>query len=258
LNIAFDYFSTSMSLSRKQARSLWAIVAARSGSKGFPDKNIALLNGVPLLAHSIAFARKLSFVSRIVLSTDSEEYARVGREFGANVPFLRRAAAASDVAMEEDVLEDILTQCTEARIELPTSILWLRPTHPLRSTDSYEAAYKLFSSALHTAVCVVTQEDPRIFHATGDALSPPPGWPPQRSMARRQELAVGYRIFGGELFPMPMKRDPLFLGTRIGFVVAPSECRFDIDSPDDLATLNELLVTASGRTRFARFVHGAR
>jgi CMP-N,N'-diacetyllegionaminic acid synthase len=247
-----------MSLSRKQARSLWAVVPARSGSKGFPDKNIALLNGVPLLAHSIAFARKLSFVSRIVLSTDSEEYARLGREFGADTPFLRRPAAASDIAMEEDVLEDILTQCREARIEVPASLLWLRPTHPLRCTDTYEAAYKLFASGLNSAVCVVTQEDPRIFHATGDGLFPPPGWPPHRSMARRQEFPVGYRIFGGELFPMPMTRDPEFLGTRIGFVVAPSECRFDIDSPNDLAALNELLITSSGRTRLARFVHGAR
>jgi CMP-N,N'-diacetyllegionaminic acid synthase len=246
-----------MSLSRKQPRSLWAVVPARSGSKGFPDKNIALLNGMPLLAHSIAFASKLSFVSRIVLSTDSEEYARLGREFGADTPFLRRPAAASDVAMEEDVLEDILTQCTEGGIEVPDSILWLRPTHPLRCTDSYEAAYKLFTSGLHSAVCVVTQEDPRIFHASGDGLSPPPGWPPHRSMARRQELAVGYRIFGGELFPMPLTRNPEFLGTRVGFVVAPSECRFDIDSPTDLATLNELLITASGRTRLARFVHGS-
>ena len=240
-----------------QPHSLWAVVPARSGSKGFPDKNIALLQDVPLLAHSIAFARKLSFVSRIVLSTDSEEYARLGREYGADTPFLRRPAAAADAAMEEDVLDDILRQCTEGGIEVPSSILWLRPTHPLRCTASYEEAYKLYSSGLHSAVCVVTQEDPRIFHSSEDVLSPPPSWPPHRSMVRRQELAVGYRIFGGELFPMPLTRDPEFLGTRIGFVVAPSECRFDIDSPLDLATLNDILLTPSGSTRLARFVHGS-
>jgi CMP-N,N'-diacetyllegionaminic acid synthase len=241
-----------------QPHSLWAVVPARSDSKGFPDKNIALLQGVPLLAHSIAFAKKLSFVSRILLSTDSEEYARLGREFGADTPFLRRPAAASDAAMEEDVLDDILRQCVERGIEVPSSILWLRPTHPLRCTDSYEAAYRLFSSGLYSAVCVVTPEDPRIFHVSDGVLAPPPSWPPRRSMVRRQELAVGYRIFGGELFPMPVTRDPEFLGARMGFVVAPSECRFDIDSPLDLATLNDVLISPSGSTRLARFVHGAR
>ena len=243
---------------RTKADSLWAVVPARSGSKGFQDKNIALLQGVPLLAHSIAFAGKLSFVSRILLSTDSEDYARLGREFGADTPFLRGPAASSDAAMEEDVLDDILHQCLEHSIEVPSAILWLRPTHPVRCTDSYEAAYKLFISGLYSAVCVVTAEDPRIFHVSDGVLSAPASWPPHRSMVRRQELAVGYRIFGGELFPMPVTRDPEFLGARMGFGVAPSECRFDIDSPLDLATLNDILMSPSGSTRLARFVHGAR
>ena len=65
-----------------------AIIPARSGSKGVPDKNIKLLGRYPLIAYSIA-AAKLAGIPRVIVSTDSEQYAGFAKRYGAEVPFLR-------------------------------------------------------------------------------------------------------------------------------------------------------------------------
>lgn len=64
-----------------------AIIPARSGSKGFINKNIMPLNGSPLFSHSIRFAKKLSFVSEILFLSDSVDYAELAKKEGASVPY---------------------------------------------------------------------------------------------------------------------------------------------------------------------------
>ena len=75
-----------------------AIIPARSGSKGLKDKNIKLLNGKPMMAYSIEAAKKSGIFDCVHVSTDSGEYARIAREFGADVPFLRSDELSSDTA----------------------------------------------------------------------------------------------------------------------------------------------------------------
>ena len=86
----------------------WPSFLPVQGPKGLPNKNIRPLAGVPLLAYPIMAAKQSRFVSRVVLSTDSEEYAAIGREFGAEVPFLRSDLLASDTASSVDVVLDAL------------------------------------------------------------------------------------------------------------------------------------------------------
>ena len=66
-----------------------AIITARSGSKGLPDKNILPLAGKPLMAWTIEAALESGIYDKVMVSTDSEEYARIAREWGAEVPVLR-------------------------------------------------------------------------------------------------------------------------------------------------------------------------
>lgn len=73
-----------------------AIIPARSGSRGLHDKNIKLFNGTPLLAYTIAAALESKQFEEIFVSTDSERYAKIAKEFGATVPFLRSAQNAGD------------------------------------------------------------------------------------------------------------------------------------------------------------------
>ena len=66
-----------------------AIIPARAGSKSVPHKNIRMIGGKPMLAHSIDHAKASKYITRVIVSTDSEEYAGIAREYGAEVPFIR-------------------------------------------------------------------------------------------------------------------------------------------------------------------------
>lgn len=233
---------------------IWAIIPARAGSKGIPDKNIQNLYGIPLLAHSILFAKKLPYIDKIILSTDSAEYAKIGEKYGAEVPFLRSEKSSIDTAMEEDILMDISNQCEKKTIATPAHILWLRPTHPIRDLSAFIKAYHQYSTGNYSSICVVTEEDPRFFINKGKYLKPFISDFNEKSMIRRQDCPPVYRIFSGELFPFPKLYNPLFLGEKIGFIKQPKECKHDIDYIEDIEYLNYILSTESGKKRYGKYL----
>ena len=75
-----------------------ALIPARSGSKRISDKNIRMFNGVPLLVHSINAAKESGLFSRIICVTDSESYAQIATDHGAEVPLLRPNSTATDTS----------------------------------------------------------------------------------------------------------------------------------------------------------------
>src|ERR1700759_1679759 len=108
---------------------VYALIMARSGSKGVPDKNIRDVAGHPLLAYSIAFARKLG-IDRIIVSTDSTVYQEIALQYGAECPYLRGAQASSDTAMDEDILADLRDNLPRFGISMPDLWVRLKPTSP--------------------------------------------------------------------------------------------------------------------------------
>jgi len=122
---------------------VFALIGARSGSKGVPDKNIYPLVGHPLLAWSVACARRCGLVDRVLLSTDSEEYAEVGLRYGAEVPFLRPAGLAADHSLDTDFVIHTLDWLAE-RGEEPELVVHLRPTTPLRRPEVVDRAVAEF------------------------------------------------------------------------------------------------------------------
>ena len=74
-----------------------------------PRKNIKLLGGLPLIAHSILSAKAATELDRLIVSTDDEEIAAVAREYGAEVPFLRPAEYAADNTPDLPVFQHALT-----------------------------------------------------------------------------------------------------------------------------------------------------
>jgi CMP-N,N'-diacetyllegionaminic acid synthase len=127
-----------------------AIIPARSGSKGLKDKNIKLLDKKPLLAYPILAALNCKDVNQVLLSTDSEIYAEIGKKFGADVPFLRPANLAKDNSKRSDVILDILNKCEGYDI-----IVYLEPTSPFTSSEDISAAIKLLTSLDNDAESVV-------------------------------------------------------------------------------------------------------
>jgi CMP-N-acetylneuraminic acid synthetase len=132
-----------------------ALVPARAGSKGIPDKNIRPLNGRTLLDYAAHAAAGSGVVDRIVLSTDSERIADAGREAGIEVPFLRPAALANDDTPMQPVIEHALEQL-EAAGWSPEIVVLLQPTSPLRRPEHIRnAVCQLRTSGADSAVTVV-------------------------------------------------------------------------------------------------------
>lgn len=112
-----------------------AIIPARGGSKGIPRKNIKLLNGKPLIAYSIEQAQNSKYINDIILSTDDEEIANVGKEHGAYVPYLRPKEISQDLSTDYEFIKYHLEWCRNNNKEIPDYIVQLRPTYPLRKVE---------------------------------------------------------------------------------------------------------------------------
>lgn len=120
-----------------------AIVPARGGSKGIPRKNIRPFAGHALIAYSIAAGLQAETVTRVVLSTDDEEIAEVGRRYGAETPFLRPAEFAQDRTLDLPVFEHALTWLAEHEGYCPDVVVQLRPTSPIRPLGLVDEAVRL-------------------------------------------------------------------------------------------------------------------
>ena len=120
-----------------------ALIPARGGSKGIPRKNIRNFAGYPLIAWSIAAAQHASCVTRILLSTDDEEIASVGREYGAETPFLRPSDLAQDQTTDLPVFEHALKWLEETESYRPEIVVQLRPTSPVRPKDCVDRAVRI-------------------------------------------------------------------------------------------------------------------
>ena len=117
-------------------------MTARGGSKGILHKNLAPLLGKPLLAYTAEAALASRKLTRTILSTDDENIARVGRELGLDVPFMRPAELAGDDVPTLPVLQDVVRKL-EAGGEVYDAILTLQPTNPLRRTQDIDGAIDL-------------------------------------------------------------------------------------------------------------------
>lgn len=140
-----------------------AIIPARGGSKGLPNKNIKLLNGKPLIGYTIEAALNSKSITKVIVSTDSKQIADIAKQFGANVPFLRPDYLASDNALAIDnyiytidrLKDDIGYQIDEFVV--------LQPTSPLRTSDDIDNAIKIYNDKNADSVISYTEEAHPIF-----------------------------------------------------------------------------------------------
>jgi CMP-N,N'-diacetyllegionaminic acid synthase len=119
---------------------VFALVTARSGSKGVPEKNLQCVGGHSLLDWSIKSSLKSQSITQVYLSTDSDDYANIGRECGALVPFLRPKDLASDTANDLDVIKHFLSVVDEKT----DALVHIRPTTPLRDPLILDKAIEMF------------------------------------------------------------------------------------------------------------------
>jgi CMP-N-acetylneuraminic acid synthetase len=120
--------------------SIWAAVFARGGSKGLPGKNLKVLGGVPLVAHSIRVGLEIPGVEGVVCSTDSAQIRAVAEEHGATAPFLRPAELADDESPEWLSWKHLAQHLIEAGASPEDLLVSLPATAPLRTVADVESA----------------------------------------------------------------------------------------------------------------------
>ena len=120
-----------------------ALIPARSGSKSLSDKNIRPLLGKPMLAWSIEHALAAERVGRVIVSTDSADYADIARACGAEVPFLRPSEIAGDDSTDLEAFTHALNWLAENEGYRPDICVHLRPTYPIREPADIDAAIEI-------------------------------------------------------------------------------------------------------------------
>lgn len=120
-----------------------ALIPARGGSKGIPHKNIRSFAGYPLIAWSIAAAKRSSLVTRVIVSTDDEEIMTVAQEWGAETPFLRPSELAQDHTTDLPVFEHALKWLEDMEGYRPEVVVQLRPTSPIRPKTMVDDAIRI-------------------------------------------------------------------------------------------------------------------
>jgi CMP-N,N'-diacetyllegionaminic acid synthase len=133
-----------------------ALVPARGGSKGVPDKNVKPLAGHSLLHYTARAARESGVVDRIILSTDSPEIADAGRRAGLEVPFVRPATLAADDTPMVPVIVHALSELARQGWS-PELVVLLQPTSPLRRPDHIRAAVKMLRDTGADSVVTVVE-----------------------------------------------------------------------------------------------------
>jgi CMP-N-acetylneuraminic acid synthetase len=237
----------------------YALIPARSGSKGLPDKNILPIDGHPLLAYSAAFAGRIP-VERVLLSTDSPRYAEIGRAYGAECPVLRGAVASGDTAMEEDILADLDAALPAAGIELPDLWVWLKPTCPFRDPAAVAEALSLLRDRPDLdSVRLVSEADARLHRVNAEGFLEPllPIWDPARSKMRRSEFPRVFQPFNLEVFRHEgwRARGALFMGRRIHPIVLPRITGLDVDDADGFEIIRALIESRPRPGVVARHIH---
>lgn len=153
-----------------------ALVPARGGSKSIPRKNLILVGGKPLIAHSLEQAGASRFVTRTVVSTDDPEIAAVARTYGAEVPFMRPSEYAEDLSPDVDVFRHALTWLADHEGYRPELVVHLRPTGPVRRVELIDQAIALMvehpeADALRS-VSMPVQTPYKMWRIDGEYLHP--------------------------------------------------------------------------------------
>ena len=137
-------------------------ICARGGSKGVPNKNIKLLNGTPLIVHTIQQAINSKLFSRVVVSTDSQKIAKIASGSGVECWFLRPKYLSSDKASKLDAIRHAVTKAEKKFKTRYDFVFDLDATSPLRKVSDIKNAFKCFkqSDALNLITASPARKNP--------------------------------------------------------------------------------------------------
>ena len=217
------------------------LIPARGGSKGIKGKNIKPLGGRPLIEYTFDAALESKLLSRVILSTDSEEIAEIGKRCGIEVPFLRPADISTDESPAYSYIQHCLDFLKNNEAYEPGFIVILQPTTPFRHASDIDLCVTLLLQGGYDSVVSVA-ELPNKYHPDWYQVIGPDGllrpyaqrsW--EQVAPRRQELTPSY-IRNGAVYAF---RQETFLktrniyGTTVTPYIMPTERSINIDDMSD-------------------------
>lgn len=214
------------------------VITARGGSKGIPGKNIKPLGGKPLIAYTIEAAKKSKLITHLIVSTDDPEIARVCRQYGAEVPFMRPAELATDAVKHLGVMQHAVLEMEKKLGITFYAAVVLQPTAPFRTVEDLDGTIaKLIDTGASSAVSIVEMEKSahpiKAKKLEGDRVLP--YCIPEEEGIRRQDIPPAYRRSGAAYVSRRdlLINDNRFYGDFIVGHVVPQERSIDIDTPRD-------------------------
>ncbi len=212
-----------------------AFIFARGGSKGLPGKNIKMFFGKPLIAWSIEQAKKVKSIHRVIVSTDSNDIAKIAEKFGAEVPFLRPKEISKDDSPEWMAWRHALSFLKETEGGMPEIMISIPATAPLRRVVDIKNCLNLFKKGnVDTVIAITKARRNPYFNIVKkkqngyiDLVSRP-----TKKIYRRQDSPLVYDMTTVAFVTDPqfiMQNKSIFNG-RVKAVEVPVDVSIDIDS----------------------------
>jgi CMP-N-acetylneuraminic acid synthetase len=215
------------------------------GSKGVPGKNIKPLGGIPLIAHTIQFAKNAN-LTNIIISSESEELIPIAEQYGAEIPFLRPAELAQDHTPSIDVIIHVVEQMRQMKRTFDFVCL-LQATVPFRNTNLMNQCIQQINNTSADSLVTVRQI-PDKFNPFWSYLENESGYL-QLAMngnsviSQRQKLPPAYYRDGSVYMVSVDKliKDKTLYGDRLTFVVNHDEKYVNIDTLQDWELAEKLI-----------------
>ena len=229
------------------ASDVLGLIPARGGSKHPPKKNIQPFRGRPLIVHTIEQGLNSKTIDRTIVSTDSEEIAQIARDAGADVPFLRPAEIAGDLATDFECFDHALAWLDENEGYRPEILVQLRCTAPLRPAAMIDRAVRMLQDHPEAdslrAVIPASHTPYKMWRLNGEYLEPLLVLPevPEAYNEPRQKLPAIYWQNGylDIIRRTTITEKRSMTGEKILALVMSPEDDIDIDSQRDLDRANQ-------------------
>lgn len=211
-----------------------AIITARGGSKRIPRKNIKKFLGKPIIAYSICACVESKLFSRVIVSTDDSEIAKISKKYGAEIPFMRSKKNSDDFAGTEEVVMEVLAKLNRSNSGSDRYCV-IYPTAPMLSKELLKSTFKEFVQKNSDALFTIAKFDypvQRSLKLKNNLIS---FWMPKHEKSRSQDLHPHYHD-AGQLYWIKassfLQQKKLFMKKTAGHVIS-SEMVQDIDTPED-------------------------
>jgi CMP-N,N'-diacetyllegionaminic acid synthase len=230
-----------------QDKKILAVIPARGGSKGIPNKNIVPLLGKPLINWTIEAARSSQYIDQLIVSSDDPQICEVAAAAGCEVPFLRPAALATDDAQTIDVVIHSMDETPGFDL-----VIVLQPTSPIRTSLDIDKCLELMvECGAWTAVSVTpVREHPFLVYSMSPEarLNSLVKIEPNISL-RRQDLPPAYSLNGAIYIAETqwLRKSRVFVSPETVGYVMPYEASVDIDNKSDLHLAADYLRSRGNR-----------